>query len=170
MFLWLLVLTHSTYSTQSTSLSIGDYEWKPGFCYRNISICENHYRTKLLKPLEIGDIPLKNIGRYVRYYNYNLNYIRQMSNKNKRGRSNIRRRLNEPRFLLELSYSEELDYIVHICDIHYDKLDKKTIKLIQYKYRKAYDFHTIKKQHLSYFYNMGRLIVCYLLSLFYICY
>ena len=170
MFLWLLVLTHSTYSIQSTSLSIGDYEWKPGFCYRNISICENHYRTKLLNPLEIGDIPLNNIGKYVRYYNYNLNYIKQMSYKNKRDRKRLKKKMNDPRFLLELSYSEELGYIVHICDIHYDKLDKKTIKLIQYKYRKAHDFYNIKEQQACHLYNMGRLIVCYLLSFFYICY
>ena len=144
-------------------------QWKEGFCYRNISICEKHYNDKLIKPLQIGYISLERLKDSIRYYNYEINYIRQMSNNNKRGRREVRRKFNNGYFYNSLSYSDELDYIDSVCDINYNKLDTKTLKIIGNKYKRALEYHNIKMRRSSYFYNMGVILICILMVMLFIC-
>ena len=163
----MLFLTHIII-VSSSNVNVNGNQWKEGFCYRNISICEQHYNDKLIKPLQIGYISLGGLKQHLRYYNYELNYINQMSYNNKRRRRVVRGNFNNERCYNSLSYSEELRYLNNVCDINYNKLDSKTLKLIRYKFKKALEYHNFKKQKASYFYNMGKIIICYLMVLLYI--
>ena len=91
-----------------------------------------------------------------------------MSNNNKRGRREVRRKFNNGYFYNSLSYSEELGNLDNMCDINYNKLDSKTLKLIRNKYKKALEYHNLKIQKAGYFYNIGKIIICYFMVMLYI--
>lgn len=108
-----------------------------GTCYSNMSKCEYDYNNYLLKKMDIGKVSFDRLIRMVSTYNYNMNYISKIgSSRNKRDRRNIRYEFSLSKNIKQFSSSKELEMLNHICDINYKKLDSKSIKKLEFKYKK----------------------------------
>ena len=119
-------------------------------CPNNITTCASIYHKKIITPLGIDCVSLARLRSTIRYYNY---YYKLNNNPGRNKRQRRKFRMNAARNYNFYSYSKELDYLQHICDINYEKID---IQKIRYKYRYAvkYSQHARFKHEFNGFFVM----------------
>jgi len=92
---------------------------------QNITRCQEIYNDRILTPMGINYLPLSSLQQFIRYYNYKT--FRRRIGRSKSERRKLRNHYHKNYVLY--SHSEELDYMPTLCEIQYDKLNVKQIKL-----------------------------------------
>ena len=108
-------------------------------CSANTTICQDMYQKNIINPLGINYISLVRLKNIIKYYNFNNNRQRNPG-RNKRERRKYRKLIFRNRKFY--SHSKELDYLDHICDIDYSKINLKQIKR---KYIYAHNYFELQK-------------------------
>ena len=120
-------------------------------CYRNSTTCLDEFQKNMVIPLVVGDLSFGNMIYYIRRYNYEMNFMLQMSNKNKRQRRKTRKMFYNKKNYKMLSHSSELDYLEHPCDIQFNKIDSNILKKIRFKIVKIKQLIESKNNNIRFF-------------------
>lgn len=92
---------------------------------QNTTRCLEIYHEKIITPIGINYIPLDSLKRIIRYYNYKTFPLRVVGSKSQRRKIRSHYRKNFGIY----SYSTELDLMPHVCEIQYDKINVRKIKM-----------------------------------------
>jgi hypothetical protein len=92
---------------------------------QNITQCQEIYKDRIITQMGINYLPLSSLKRFIRYYNFKT--FRRRVGRSKSERRKLRNHYHKNYDLY--SHSEELDYMSTLCEIQYDKLNVKQIKL-----------------------------------------
>ena len=92
---------------------------------QNITQCQEIYKDRIITQMGINYLPLSSLKRFIRYYNFKT--FRRRVGRSKSERRKLRNHYHKNYDMY--SHSEELDYMSTLCEIQYDKLNVKQIKL-----------------------------------------